>query len=163
MTQTPTQIQVSKPKIFTPHYQFRQNEKELAVLDYEKRWGKNAVLHVNDKQFKLKTTGFWKQFIHITAEQSPYLKLSIPFKWTYKMAVSLNNRQTYHFKSVDFWNRVWAWYDEKDNMVVELRSNQFSKQNRGQLTIHQPATDDLLLLAALGWYTVMAYEEQSAG
>ena len=162
MLPTPTHIQVKKPQIFKRHYEFWLKEQELAVLDYGKVWYSEAIFRVRDHQWKFKTTGFWKRFIEVTAEQSPYIKLRIHTKWAYKMSVSLDNRNTWHFKGTGFWKRTWGWYDEKENMVIEIRSNYFSKKNRGEIILHQPITHDMLLLAALGWYEVVAFEEHTS-
>lgn len=161
MKPAPTHIRITQPNWFKRHFEFWQNEQPVAKLDHAK-WGCEAVFQVKDHQWKLNTTGFWKRFIEVRAEQSPYIKLRIPTKWTCKMQVSLDNRQTWHFKGTGFWNRTWGWYDEKENLVIEIKSNMISRKNRGQIVFHQPLTYDMWLLMALGWYTIVAYEQQAA-
>jgi hypothetical protein len=134
MQAAPTYIQVTQPNWFKRHFEFLLKEQPMATLDHVK-WG---------------------------AEQSPYIKLHIPTKWICKMAVSLDTRHTWHFRGTGFWKRTWSWFDERGNLVIAIKSNMISRKNRGSIVFHQPVNNNLLMLMALGWYTVVAYEQQAA-
>lgn len=157
----PLEIQVRKPKTFKCHFEFWQNNEMVAVLDYSSIFKKDATISIKNNQWKIKTVGFWKRYIELTAEQSPYTKSRIDFKWSFKMSFSFDNRQEYHLKPVGFWRRTWSWYDDQEKMVLEIKSNQWSKSNRGKITLHQPLTADLYFLMVLGWYQLLAYEEHA--
>jgi hypothetical protein len=161
-TAVPLQIQIKKPHTFKRHFEFWQNEELVAVLDYQKWFNKLAIVSIKDNQWKIKTSGFWKKHIELTAEQSPYTKIRIDFKWNYRLSFSFDNRQVYYLKPVGFWRRTWAWHDDNDKVVLEIRSNQWSKNNRGKITMHQPPSANLYFLMVLGWYQLLTYEEHSA-
>src|SRR5688572_11659834 len=129
----PVEIVVKKPNSFKRHYEFWLNNQQVAKLEYLKLWGDGAEIRVNDQRWTLKTSGFWKKTIELAAGQSPYTKLQIPFKWSYKMSVSPNNRDTYSILPKGFWKRRWVWEDAQHNEIIELKSNAFSKKNRGAI------------------------------
>jgi len=161
-TIVPLQIQVKKPETFRRHYEFWLNDEQLGTLDYQKWFTSLAIVNIKDNQWKIKTVGFWKQHIEITAEQPPYAKSRIELKWSFKLSFSFDNRQVYHFKSIGFWRRTWAWHDDQGKVVLEMKSNQWSKSNRGKITLHQPLSPNLCFLMMLGWFQVLKYEEHSA-
>lgn len=155
-------VQVRKPHAFKRRYEFWQNDQLVAVLEYEKRFSCDAVISIGDHKWKIKTAGFWKKSIELTAEQSPYTKTRIAYCWNFRLSFPAENNHTYNFKPIGFWKRSWAWYDENDNPVVEMKTNQFSRKNRGQITLHQPPSNNGYLLMMLGWYQLLAYEQHSA-
>jgi hypothetical protein len=161
-TAIPQEIQIRKPHTFKRHFEFWQNNELVAVLDYPKRFTNAATISIKDNQWKVKTTGFWKKYIEIAAEQSPYTKNRLELKWSYKLSFSFDSRQTYHLKSVGFWKRTWAWHDDQQKVILEIKSNQWSKSNRGKITLHQPLSVNLYFLMLLGWFQLLTYEEHSA-
>lgn len=161
-TTVPLQIQVKKPGTFIRQYEFWLQEERIAILDYPKRFTNAATISIKDNQWKIKTVGFWKTHIEITAEQSPYTKSRLDMKWTYKLSFSFDNRQVYHFKPTGFWKNVWTWFDDKNNPVIEIRSNQLSNKSRGKITLHQPASKNLYFLMMLGWFQLLTYEAHTS-
>jgi hypothetical protein len=160
-TAVPLQIQVKKPETFRRHYEFWLHKELVGTLDYQKWFTKLAILKIKDKQWKINTVGFWKSHIEITADQSPFTKSRIDFKWNFKISFSFDNRQ-YHLKRVGFWNQRWVWQDDKNNEVMEMKSKMFSKKNRGIITLHQPPSTDLYFLMLLGWFQVLGYEQHAS-
>jgi hypothetical protein len=159
----PVYIQVRKLRQFKRRYEFFAGEKELAVLDYEKRTSKRATAIKDNKKWSFNRIGFWKPYIEITAEQSPYTKSRIQYGWNYKLKFKASNGKEYLLKKTSHWRNTWAWLDENNNPVVEMKSCQLSKSNRGQVNIipGQLGNDDFFLLMLLGWYQLIAHEDHA--
>jgi hypothetical protein len=158
------EIQVKKPKAFKRRYEFYENDRQVALLDYEKAYKSCAIAVIDDKKWKLRRVGFWKSYIEIIAEQSPYTKTRIEFSWTFKTRYRAENGKEYVLKNTSSWKSKWAWLDENKNPVIEIKSCQFKRENRGHILIHanKPAPKELLLLMLVGWYQVTAQENNAA-
>lgn len=157
----PVEITVKQPRVFKRHYEFWLNEKQIGTLNYSGTWNNDAELKFNDQKWTLKLSGFWKKTMELTAAQSPYTKYQIPFKWSYKLTLPLNTRDNYLFTTKGFWKRSWVWLTG-NNTVIEMKSNGWSLKNRGTIQLFQPPTNEMLLLAVLGWYQLVGYEAQSS-
>ena len=160
----PIEIIVKKPKAFKRRYEFYDNEKEVAVLDYEKGYKSCAVAYIENNKWKLRRGGWWKSYLEITAEQSPYTKTRLYYKWNWKTTFRADNGKEFLLKNTSAWKSKWAWFDENKIPVVDMKSCQLKRDKRGIIIINatRPIPKELYLLMLIGWYQVTGHES-SAG
>jgi hypothetical protein len=158
----PIQIQVSKNGAFKRHYAFFLNDTLLATLIYGSTWRDDAIIQIGDHTWQIKRIGFWKKQIELKADQSPYTKVSIPYNWKYRISYRTDSGIVYSFKPTGFWKRTWAWFNEKEQMVIGMKTVASFSKRRGEISIYQPPTEELYLLMILGWYQLLTYQQHAS-
>jgi hypothetical protein len=155
---TPIQIQVRKPEFFKRRYEFFVDEKVVAVLEYERSFGKKAVATIDNKKWVFKRVGFWKPYLEVTAEQSPYTKTRLDYNWKFKTQFNGDDNRNYFLKQTSHFRNTWAWLDENKNAVIEIKSKQLSRSRRGSIMLYKPENKELYLLMLIGWGQIIKSE-----
>lgn len=131
----------------------------IATLFYEKVFGRKAVATAGNRQWTIRRSGFWNQTIEIKAEQSPYYRTQTRFGWWRRYSVRAEDGRTYLFKRVNWWKSVWAWYDDREFLVLEIVSRRFSMRKRGDAYFSASGESQQLWLFFLGWFILLAVED----
>jgi hypothetical protein len=159
---TPLQIQVRKPDFFKRRYEFCIDEKVVAVLEYEKSFGRKAIATIDNRRWIFNRVGFWKPYLEITAEQSPYTKTHLNYSWNFKTEFRAGDGKNYFLKQTSYFRSGWTWLDENKTPVIEIRSKQLSRSKRGIIVLHQPENKELYLMMLIGWGQIIKSEDNAA-
>ena len=159
---TPIQIQVRKPDFFIRRYEFCIDEKIVAVLEYEKSFGRRAVAIIDNKKWVFNRVGFWKPYLEITAEQSPYTKTRLDYNWKFKTQFRADSGRNYFLTQTSFFKSTWTWFDENNTPVIEIKSKQLSRSSRGIIVLHQPENKEHYLMMLIGWGQIVKSEDNAA-
>ena len=153
------EILVVKKGTFKREYDFLLNDRVIATLNGVKGYGRKAVVKIGDKEWTFLKKGFWKQFIEIHANQSPYEKKKIELDWRHRGKFVGPDGKLYQLRQTNCWKSIWSWQDENKNSLGDLKSNALSSKKRGTIRFSQPLKDELLCMFVLGWFMLTGYEE----
>jgi hypothetical protein len=159
---TPLQIQIQKPHTFKRYFQFCVNNEVVGVLNFDKPFCYKATASFGESQWTFKISGFFKRFLEVTAQQSPYTKSRVKLCWNHKLTFTTDERNSWFLKPVGFWKRSWSWLNDKNEPVIQLKSNSFSKNNRGEVLLQQPVNKESFLLILIAWIQVIVSEDEAA-
>lgn len=156
-------IQVRKTSLLKRRYEFCLDEQVIAGLYYEKSYSYKATAVAGNREWQISRNGFWKSFLDISSEQSPYTKLHLPYRGNYELTVSNEDGRQYFLKRTGIFKETWTWFDERKEPVIELRSNKLSHKKRGQVLLHQQPKESFYLLMLIGWFLIVRYEDAVGG
>ena len=156
------EIQIVKKGAFKKDYDFVLNDRLVANLSCAKSFGRKAVVKIGDKQWTFLKKGFWKQYIEIEANQSPYEKKKIELDWRHRGKFQGPDGKLYQLRQTNCWKSIWSWQDENKNSLGDFKSNAFSRKKRGTIHFSQPLKDELLCMLVLGWFMITGQEETAA-
>lgn len=159
---TPQEIIVSKLRGGKRNFSFDLGQRGTATLQYENWFCSKAVGSINDRKWNFRRKGFWKKQLDIVAQQSPYTKTHIDLSWKQRLSVYAGNNHLYHFKPIGFWRKSWGWFDSGGQKLIEMKSSRLSRKRRGIITVFQPAMQESYWLMLVGWFQLMAWEDQAA-
>lgn len=155
-------IDVFKKKDAKKQFEFFENEKPIANIDYPKRFSKTATITAGKNVWKIARTGFWKHYIEITSEQSPYTKWKVHQNWKSELTLRTDDNKLYSFKKAGFWKQRWLWHNETDQPVLELKACGWPQKKKGTVTFLTKKDDNLLWLSFVGFFLVMCAQEDAA-
>jgi hypothetical protein len=155
------EILVVKKSALKREYDFFFNEKLIANLNYIKTYGGKAKARIGDKEWIFLRKGFWKQFVEIQAEQSPYEKKRIEFDWRRRAKIEGPDGNLYQLRQTNCWKSIWSWLDDKNASIGVFKSNMLSRKKRGTIRFSQPLKEDLLWLLVLGWFMLVSEEDNA--
>lgn len=138
-------------------YAFLDNETPLATLRYDNSQGNKARAVVAGKEFLIRRRGFWKYYLTITSS-STQSEIQIHLNWRGGMKITDAENKHYVFKSTGLWRPRWRWLDGQERIIIEIRSNQFSRKNRGVVEIKYPEMKDPLFWIVVSWFVIVCGE-----
>ena len=154
-------IQVVRESIWKRHFSFMEGDKKVGALQYEKVFSCKAKGSFRNHEWKFLRKGLWRNRIEIVAQQSPYTKTHIRCSWRRRFEVRAEDGNKYYFKQASFWHSKWVWKDARGEPVMEIKSRRLSGKNRGTITFLQTPQSAHQLLVLLGWYQLLAWEDQA--
>src|SRR5688500_4895309 len=155
------QIQIKQPHTFKRYFEFCVNNEVVGVLKFDKAFCHEATASFGEWQWTFKIDGFFKRFLEVAAQQSPYTKSRVKLNWDNKLSFTTDERNNWCLKPVGFWKRTWNWFNDKNESVIQLRSNAFSKNNRGEVLLNQRVNKESFLLILIAWFQVIVEEEKT--
>lgn len=132
------------------------------VLDFPTRYKMNANFTIGSKSFSIKRTGWWKRFINIEANQSPYTKWSIPQSWSGGEEIRYEDNRVYKLKKSGIFSCKWHWFNERGEPVIEYAENQWSFHPKARVSILIEPNETSLWLVAVGWFIMLCRRQDSA-
>jgi len=156
------EIVVSRKGTFKRDYDFLLNDRVIANLNCLKGFGRKAVVKIGDKGWTFQKKGFWKQFIEVLPNQSPYEKKTFELNWHHSGKFEGPDRKFYQFRRISWWKGTWSWQDDRKNSLVEFKSCSFSRKRKGIIRFTSPLNDELLCMIVFGWFMLVLYEEAAA-
>lgn len=154
-------VQVVKQGLFKRSYLFVMDDKIIGQLDYAASYNQKAIVFIENKELSICRKGFWKQYIEIVSVHPVYNR-RIDINWSNKIKITDLSRNNYSFKPTSIWRNKWAWFDERERPVIEIKSKVFSKQNRGSIEIKDPVMKDWLLWIVVSWFVILCSESDAA-
>jgi hypothetical protein len=161
MNRAPARILVTKPKLLKYRYELSNEGTPLGFLEVRGHFRVKAEASIHEESWSLLQTGFWKRTIEFKAAQRPYAKGKLRHSWSGKMELHTSANEKYTFKKIKWWKSSWAWYDEKEQIVIEyVKDYSFSKK-QAYIIVHQPGKSDINFLTILGLFGVIINERNS--
>ena len=157
---TAQKIQVQKPLKFKRHYVFAADNATVAEMEYAKAYVHKALIKIGREEWTIRRGGFWKPYIEISTGDNRTQPLKIPMRWNYKLKMEVNGI-IYSLQQLSCWKNTWAWLDDRKNPVVEIKSKMMSYKNRGSIFLHQTNNTKVLLMALVGWFAIINYEDEA--
>ena len=162
-TNFPPQIQVQQLKAgwFKRSYVFVADDKIISQLDYEKSYSNKAKGTLNGQEFFIQRNGFWKYFIEINSTSQQF-NARIGINWKNQMKVVDSAGNPFLFKHTSIWKNKWQWIDRHERPLIEIRSNIFSRKNRGSIEVKHPDMKDPLFWVIVSWFVILCSESDAA-
>ena len=159
----PSQIMVRQEKgsWLKRSFSFLDNETVIATLKYDNSFANKAHATVAGNDFQIRRRGFWKHYLTITFSSSTQNELRIDLNWRGSMKITDTKGETYVFKSSGVWKPRWRWFDRHERTLIEIRSNQFSKKNRGTIEIKYPEMQDPIRWIVISWFVIICGESDA--
>lgn len=163
-TNFPSQIQVQLLKAgwFKRSYLFVADDKIIGKLDYEKSYSNEAKGILNGQEFFIRRSGFWKHFIEITSSTSQQFNTRIGIHWKNQMKIVDSAGNPFLFKHTSIWKNKWQWFDRYERPLIEIRSKNFSRKNRGLIEVKYPEMKDSLFWVIVSWFVILCSESDAA-
>ena len=156
-----SQVIVKKPGVFSSTYEFFLEDKPVAKLK-KKGLGNKAELTAGNRQWFIRSRGFWKRYIEINDIQSPAINARCDSGRNFRLLFTTPDGKKYLFKRKSAWKGTWLWQDEYQQTVMEMKYVHFKFSHCGRINFYQPVTDDFYLLMLLGWFQVLTYQAHMA-
>lgn len=154
-------IQINKIKGFKRRYELVVDTKQV-VLDFPSRYKMNAVISVGAKTYSIKRTGWWKRFINIEANQSPFTKWNVQQCWRGGEEFRTENNRVYRLKKAGIFSNKWHWLDEQDQPVIEIRESHWSFTKKATAHFYNTVDDTSLWLVGVGWFMIICKQQDAA-
>jgi hypothetical protein len=131
-TNIPSQIIVRQEKggWLKRSFSFLANDTLIATLQYDSSFANKAHASISGNDFLIRRRGFWKYYLEITSLTSTQDQVRADLNWRGGMKITDSTGESYVFKATGLWKPRWKWLDRHERTLVEIRSNQFSKQKR---------------------------------
>ena len=155
-------IEIIRSKEAKRRYDFLVNDICIASVDYPKRFAKRAMLKNSNGQWTIARKGWFKHVLEIASDQSPYTKWSLPQNWRAKTTIRTEDNRLFTFQRKNFWKCSWYWVNEKEEKVIEIKSNKWPSKKRGTIMLLNAADMALLFLAQIGWFIVLNEQDDAA-
>lgn len=155
-------LEIRKKKDAKKHYEFYENDKLVATLDYPRRFKKSAIITAGNKQWTIARTGFWKAFYEIEASQSPYSKWKAQQGWRTPLLLRSDDNRQFRFRQTSFWMSKWSWLNEKDEPVIEFRISSWPSKKPNTVAFLQTKDSTMLWFALIGYFLVLCAQEDAA-
>jgi hypothetical protein len=88
------------------------------------------------------------------------MRIGINWRNTRKITDSAGN--PYVFKSNSIWKSKWQWFDRHERSLIEIRSKNFSRKNRGSIEVKYPEMKDILFWIIVSWFVILCSESDAA-
>lgn len=159
----PSAIRVQQVKTgwFQRGYQFLDDDNILAQLYYPKSYNNKATGRVDDREFLIWRSGFWKYRLEVSSAFPEYNML-IGINWRNTLKITDSGGHPYTFKSTGIWKSRWEWFDRYGRPILEIKSKNLSRKNRGLIEIKEDTIKDPLFWIVVSWFIILCSESDSA-
>ena len=160
-TNSPTQIHVKVAKTgwIKRSYHFLSGDDTVAELNYSRSYSHHATARIHETEFEIRRCGFWKQYLQISSTSNEQYNMKVDLSWMGTMKVMDTDRNELIFRQTNMWKRKWGWFHNRsERLLVEMRSKNFSRKNRGIIEIKDPGMKNLLFWIIVSWFVVMSSE-----
>ena len=152
-------VRVAKSGWVKRFYEFAGVEEVLGELRLEKAYKATGL--INGNEFEIRRTGFWKHFLEIKSTY-PSFNHRIPIDWRSRITIHDAAGNPFTFKSVSVWRSKWQWLDPHERPIIEIKSNIFSKKNRGSVEVLKPEMEDHFFWILVAWFVIVCSESDAA-
>ena len=156
------QVQTVKAGWMKRSYQFIAQGDIIAQLEFAKSYSKKAVGTIYGNKFEMRRCGFWKSYIEISSTSDSEYNQRIGLNWRNTIKIIDRNRDSYTFKSTSLWGNKWAWFNRNDRPMIEIKSKQISRKNRGLINVKDPEMKDPLFWIVVSWFLIVCSESDAA-
>lgn len=157
------QVQVVKTGWIKRSYRFLSGDDVVAELNYTKSYSNNASAIMHGVEFAIRRRGFWKQYLEISSNSNEHYNMKVGLSWRGTMNVTDPDRKQYVFRQTSVWKSKWGWINNRsERLLVEMRSKNFSRKNRGIIEIKDGEMKDLLFWIIVSWFVIMTTEAEAA-
>ena len=158
-TKTFDVVKVKKAK---KRYEFLSDDKIVGQLDFPKRYSKAALASAGDNKWQIRRTGWWKTYLEIESQQSPYTKWKVNQNWKGGLSIRTDDNKTYSLCRKGFWRTSWVWTNEKNEPVIEMRHCSWPSKKTSSITFAKIPDQHLVLLALAGWFVLICAQDEAA-
>ncbi len=154
-------VQIKRIKGFKRRYEFSVDAKQI-VLDFPSRYKKSAGISIGAKSYIINRTGWWKKFITIEANQSPFTKWNVQQCWRGGEEFRAENNRVYRLKKAGIFTNKWHWLNESGEPVIEFKEHPWSFTQKASVVFHTSIDDSTLWLVAVGWFMIICKQQDAA-
>jgi hypothetical protein len=161
----------TQPPLFAMEYQLQDAERvqTLATLKWQTQLAMRATFTVGDHVWNIDRLGFLNVRIEIRDGETKKGDLVGTFKpsWNYHGTLTLADGRMFKWKNANIWGTEWKWTTMDDGDLMKFSpDSKLSRLTRSESRIElSPAVADFPeapLLAALGWYMMLAMNMDAA-
>lgn len=142
-------------------FAFMDNETVMATLKYDNSFENKAQAIIAGKEFQIRRRGFWKYYLTIGPSLSTEKETRIDLDWRGGLKITQDSGGYYAFKSTGLWKPRWKWFDRHGRTLIEIKSNQFSKKNRGTINITYEEMQDPIYWIVISWFVIICAESDA--
>ena len=154
-------IEIRKIKGYKKRYELSVGDK-LMILDFPARYKMNAVISIGSKTYSIKRTGWWKRYISIESNQSPFTNWKVQQRWNAGEEFRTEDNRVYRLKKGGFFSNKWHWLDEQDQPIIELKEYHWSISKKATAVFFSKVDDTVLWLTAVGWFLIICRQQDAA-
>ena len=155
----PLQLIVSKQHWLKRDLLIFEGNLQVGKIEFTGRLRMNAVATILDERWKITQSGFWRSFLQFSASDHPFTKIKVQPGFTGKLEWKGSDGKTYFFRKIKWWKNTWAWYDENENAVIEIRPDHSFSSKQAYITISNKNLADFRLMTLIG---ICIYKIQTA-
>jgi hypothetical protein len=154
-------VKIRRIKGFKKRYELTVDSKQM-VLDFPSRYKLNAVISIGANTYAIKRTGWWKRFINIEANQSPFTKWNVQQSWRGSEEFRTENNRVYRLKKAGVFTNKWHWLNESGEPVIEFKEHPWSFNQRASAFFYTSVDETALWLVAVGWFMIICKQQDAA-
>jgi hypothetical protein len=157
-----TTIIVTRPNWLKSEYQFSSGGVNIGEAKLTGSMRPGAAASLLEQNWSLKQTGFWKPAFEFKSEHRPFTKGKLTPTFGGKISWTASDGKTYTFRKTKWYSSNWAWYDESNILVIEVKPvYSFNKKN-ALITVAAPKHPDLAFLIFIGWFSMITQQRNAA-
>ncbi|MHA4843052.1 hypothetical protein ACX0G7_02755 [Flavitalea antarctica] len=142
--------------------QLLENDTLVGKIEYTSRFKMDAVATVLDQRWKITQSGFWKTSLEFRGQESPFTKIKIQPTFGGKLDWKGSDGKTYTFRKIKWWKNTWAWYDQSDKMLIELRPDYSFTKKQAFISIKDNNLPDYRLMILIGIFIFQIQKSRAA-
>lgn len=154
-------VLIKRIKGFKRRYELTVDTKQM-ILDFPARYKMNAGISIGTKSYSIKRTGWWKRFIQIEANQSPFTKWNVQQCWKGGEEFRTENNRVYRLKKAGIFTNKWHWLNENGEPVIEFKEHHWSFTQKASAAFYSSIDDTTLWLVAVGWFMIICKQQDAA-
>ena len=154
-------VLIRRIKGFKRRYELTVDAKQI-VLNFPSRNKMNAEISIGAKTYTIKRSGWWKRFISIESNQSPFTKWNVQQCWRGGEEFRAENNRVYRLKKAGIFTGKWRWLNENGEPVIEFKERHWSYTQKASVVFFNSIDDSLLWLVAVGWFMIICKQQDAA-
>lgn len=148
----PLEITVVKSHWLRRGLQLLQQNKVVGKIEYTGRIRMDSTATLLDERWKITQFGFWRTNLEFRGSDSPFSKVRITPSFRGKLEWTGSDGKAYVFRKIKWWKNTWAWYDENQDVMIEIRPDHTFSNKQAHVTIYNITIPDYRLLTLIGIY-----------
>lgn len=143
--------------------------KEIATLNWAKRWGTLATGEAGARKWTFKRVGFLRPRVTIREAGSASDLAILSMSWAGDGGVVFSDGETFQLRRLRFWHPEWTVTSDSrgGKMLLELRPEvEWGKEEGCEVKVEGGAEGDggrTILLAILAWYIILLIADYDYG
>lgn len=162
MQNAPLEITVVKPHWLKRGLLLFHHGDQVGKIEYTGSFKLDSVATILDERWKIMQSGFWKTSLEFRGSNHPFQKLKVEPTFGGKIEWIASDNSSYIFRKIKWWKNTWAWYDEDQNVVIEIRPDHTFTNKQAHITIYNTRLADYRLMTLIGIFVFTIQKSRAA-